>query len=58
MAPRGRPALWAPSAAGALPVVAEEEEVVRLTALIGDWKKSLPAGPSGEVFSELRQEKK
>ena len=36
----------------------KEEEVVRLTALIEGWKKSLPAGPSGEVFSALRQEKK
>jgi N-acetylgalactosamine-6-sulfatase len=36
----------------------KEEEVVRLTALIEGWKKSLPARPSGEVFSALRQEKK
>lgn len=37
---------------------AHKEEVARLSGLIEDWKKSLPAGPSGEVFSELREQKK
>ncbi|MEN8784747.1 MAG: sulfatase-like hydrolase/transferase [Akkermansiaceae bacterium] len=33
---------------------AQKEEVIRLSGLIEEWKKSLPAAPSGEVFSELR----
>lgn len=36
----------------------QKEEVTRLSGLIEEWKKSLPAQPSGKVFSELRQKKK
>lgn len=36
----------------------QKEEVSRLSGLLEEWKKSLPAGPSGEVFSQLRQQKK
>lgn len=33
---------------------ANKKEVIRLSGLIEEWKKSLPAAPSGEVFSVLR----
>ena len=36
----------------------QQEEAVRLSGLIEEWKKTLPARPSGKVFSELRQQKK
>jgi N-acetylgalactosamine-6-sulfatase len=35
----------------------KKEEIIRLLSLLEEWKKSLPAAPSGEVFSSLRKQK-